>query len=77
MKMMFQGPVAWGGSDDEETLLDVLTAISKAAPSARYTRVPSSSGGWPIFRFECDHSDLAKIADLWEMEIEDLGAIPI
>jgi hypothetical protein len=77
MKMKFAGPVAWGGSDDDETLLDVLTAISEAAPSVRYTRIPYSTGGWPVFQFECDNSDLEKLADHFSIEVSDLGAVPV
>ena len=73
-KMTFTSMIAWGGSDDNETLQDVLLRISKVAPSVRYTRVDATSGGWPVFRFELDAMELAFIADEFDCEVEDLGA---
>ena len=75
MKMKFAGPVAWGGSDDNETLKDVLEALRKAAKSVRWVMTKETSGGWPVYEFTCDAGDLEKVAAHWEIEVEDLGAI--
>lgn len=75
--MTFTTAIAWGGSNDNETLLDVLTRISAVAPSARYARVDAFEGGWPVFRFEVDPMELFFIADEFDSEVEDLNAVPI
>jgi hypothetical protein len=52
--------ISWGGSDDSETLLDVLAEIQIMAPSAKFTIIeayPSSTGGWPLFGIEFNESD--------------------
>lgn len=77
MKMTFVSMISWGGSDDNETLLDVLTRISEVAPSVRYTRIAAESGGWPVFRFELDAMEMFFIADEWDIEVEDLNAVPV
>ena len=74
-RMKFQTAIGWGGSDDNETLLDVLTRISTVAPSARYAVVPEYSG-WPVFLVEVDAMELAFIADEFDSEVEDLNAVP-
>ena len=75
-RMKFQTIIGWGGSDDNETLLDVLTRISKVAPSARYAVVPEYSASWPVFLVEVDAMELAFIADEFDSEVEDLDAVP-
>lgn len=77
MKMTFVSMIAWGGSDDNETLEDVLNRISGIAPSVRYTRIDATSGGWPVYRFEVDAMELAFIADEFDIEVEDLDAVPV
>ncbi len=77
MKMTFVSMIAWGGSDDNETLEDVLNRISRIAPSVRYTRIDATSGGWPVYRFEVDAMELAFIADEFDIADEDLDAVPV
>lgn len=76
MKMCFAGPVAWGGSDDSETLEDVLDDLLFAAPSVRWAKTKQKAGGWPVYEFTCDFEDLVNIAAHWDLEVDDLGAIP-
>ena len=75
--MTFTTMVTWGGSDDSETLFDVLSRISRVAPSVRYSRLDAHSCGWPVFRFEVDAMELAFIADEFDCLSEDLCAVPI
>jgi len=60
-------PVAWGGSRDDETFLDVLCDIQKLAPSAKFRILegyPNHSGGWPIIEITADESELALLEEL-------------
>jgi len=76
MKMTFTGMIAWGGSRDDETLVDVLSALRDAAPSIMWARIVDvSSGGWPVYQFICDSEDIENVAAHWEMDVEDLGAV--
>lgn len=77
MKMTFVSMISWGGSDDNETLEDVLNRISRIAPSVRYTRIDATSGGWPVYRFEVDAMELFFIADEFDSAVEDLDAVPV
>jgi hypothetical protein len=75
--MKFIEAVAWGGSKDDETLDDVLGEMKSIAPSLRWSRFEVTNGGWPVYEFACDESDLKKIADYMSIEVEDLGAVKI
>jgi hypothetical protein len=52
--------IAWGGSDDNETFLDVLNLIQENAPSARFRIIeayPNHTGGWPLVEIEFNEAD--------------------
>ena len=58
--------IAWGGSDEDETFLDVLNTIQKNAPTARFQIVdayPNHTGGWPLVEIEFDEVDLGWISE--------------
>lgn len=77
-RVKFATVIGWGGSDESETLLDVLQRISKVAPSARYAVIADDTvGGWPMFIIEVDAMELAFIADEFDSEVEDLMAEPL
>jgi hypothetical protein len=51
-------PITWGGSDDSETLNDVLDKMKKIAPSMTATRLENvTSGGWPVYTIEYGKND--------------------
>ena len=73
--MTIRESIIWGGSDDNETLQDVLNDIQKAVPSVKITLLearPTHTGGWPIFELTFSRDDLSSLADLWQLEIEDI-----
>jgi hypothetical protein len=71
------GPVAWGGSDDNETLKDVLADLRDAAPSVRWKKTKYTTGGWPVYEFTIDAEDLEAVAYHWNLDTEDLGAVAV
>lgn len=75
--MKFIEMIAWGGSKEDETLDDVLAGMKSIAPSLRWSQFEMTNAGWPVFEFVCEESDLAKLAEFMEIEIEDLGAVKI
>lgn len=63
--------IAWGGSDADETLLDVLAIVQNAAPSAKFRIVeayPQHSGGWPLMEIEFDESDYGAMNGLFDLD---------
>jgi len=58
--------IAWGGEDENETLLDVLAKIQKIAPSVKFSLIeayPNHSGGWPIFEISYSDADSAELEE--------------
>lgn len=55
LQMKIVQSIAWGGSDENETFLDVLAKIQELAPSAKFRIIdpsPAHSGGWPLVEIE-------------------------
>jgi hypothetical protein len=74
MKITIRESIAWAGSIENETLLDVLAKITEAVPSVKFSifeAKPKHSGGWPIFDIEFDEDEIELMAAYYEMEIQD------
>lgn len=74
MKIKITDAIAWGGSIDGETLLDVLIKIKSIVPSVTFSPVtdyPTTSGGWPIFEIEFDFEEAELMAQAYEMDFDD------
>lgn len=68
-------PIAWGGSSDSETLLDVLAEIQENVPSAAFRLVeayPNHSGGWPIFEISFSDADLDQMCEFMGMDPDEI-----
>lgn len=73
--MKISMPIAWGGSDENETIIDVLDEIQKNVPSASFRIVeahPAHSGGWPIIEIEFRDEDLGSLCDLMDLDEFDV-----
>jgi hypothetical protein len=74
-KMKIMTPIAWGGENDNEDLLDVMANIKKAVPSVTFSphiAYPNHSGGWPIFIIEFSENDAEALAAFMDFDMEDL-----
>jgi hypothetical protein len=74
MKITIRESIAWAGSIENETLLDVLAKMNEAVPSVKFSifeAKPMHSGGWPIFDIEFDEDEIELMAAYYEMEIQD------
>jgi hypothetical protein len=67
----FRTSLAWGGSDDNETLADVLADIRAAVPSSTVAIIdarPGHSGNWPLAEITFDAADLTAAEDFFNRE---------
>jgi len=66
--MKIRTMIAWGGSDDNETLDTILERILTQVPASRATRVEGAiEAGWPVFDIEFPETDLDAMSALFEL----------
>jgi hypothetical protein len=65
-------PIAFGGSDDMESLHDALASIKRQVPSAKFTKTEYVSGGWPVYRISVDSTEIWDLCEVLGIDQGDV-----
>lgn len=65
-------PVVFGGSDEMESLHDVLASIKRQVPSAKFTKTEYVSGGWPVYRISVDPTEIWDLCEVLGIDQGDV-----
>ena len=64
--------IAFGGSDDMESLHDVLASIKRQVPSAKFMKTEYVAGGWPVYRISVDSTEIWDLCEVLGIDPGDV-----